>query len=61
MSLFANNLNNLIDKFSFVDKLIVFERQLGTACGGMDQTISLMGEKDKALFIEFNPLKTELI
>ena len=59
MSLFANNQSPSIDKFSFVDKLIVCERQLGTACGGMDQSISLMGDKDKALYIQFNPLKTE--
>lgn len=27
----------------------------GTACGGMDQTISIFGEKDIAKLIEFNP------
>mmetsp|Transcript_25869 Transcript_25869/g.19509 ORF Transcript_25869/g.19509 Transcript_25869/m.19509 type:complete len:91 (-) Transcript_25869:663-935(-) len=27
----------------------------GTACGGMDQTISLMAEKGKAKLIEFKP------
>ena len=59
MTLFANNQSPLIDKFSFVNKLIVCERQIGTACGGMDQSISLMGEKDKVLHIQFNPLKTD--
>jgi N-acetylgalactosamine kinase len=28
----------------------------GTACGGMDQTISIMGEMSKAKLIEFNPV-----
>lgn len=27
----------------------------GTACGGMDQTASIMGEKDCALLIDFKP------
>jgi N-acetylgalactosamine kinase len=27
----------------------------GTACGGMDQTISIFGEKNIAKLIEFNP------
>jgi len=28
----------------------------GTACGGMDQTISIFGEKNIAKLIEFNPV-----
>lgn len=31
------------------------ERMAGTACGGMDQTISIFGEKNIAKLIEFNP------
>ena len=27
----------------------------GTACGGMDQTASIMGEKNNALLIDFKP------
>jgi N-acetylgalactosamine kinase len=31
------------------------ERMAGTACGGMDQTISIFAELNKAKLIEFNP------
>ena len=31
------------------------ERMAGTACGGMDQTISIMGEKLNAKLIDFEP------
>lgn len=28
-----------------LDKIIDFERKLGTACGGMDQSASLLGNR----------------
>ncbi|MGH7780985.1 MAG: galactokinase [Candidatus Binataceae bacterium] len=33
------------------------ERYVGTMGGGMDQAVSLLGRRDHALFIEFNPLR----
>ena len=37
------------------DLTISSERNAGTACGGMDQTISIMGEKGTAKLIDFVP------
>jgi galactokinase len=37
------------------DLTISAERNAGTACGGMDQTISIMGEKGNAKLIDFVP------
>ena len=34
---------------------IAAERYAGTACGGMDQTISIMGQFNKAKLIDFVP------
>jgi len=34
---------------------IAAERHAGTACGGMDQTISIMGQFNKAKLIDFVP------
>jgi N-acetylgalactosamine kinase len=34
---------------------VAAERLAGTACGGMDQTISIFAELNKAKLIEFNP------
>ena len=44
-----------IPKDKLSDLCITAERKAGTACGGMDQTISIMGEMNKAKLIEFNP------
>ncbi|CAD8080506.1 unnamed protein product [Paramecium sonneborni] len=46
-----------IDRHQFVNQIIKFEREAGTACGGMDQTISVFGQEGSALYIEFDPLK----
>ena len=35
---------------------VTAERMAGTACGGMDQTISIFAEINKAKLIEFNPV-----
>ena len=57
MGLVALDLHNKINKKVFVENLVKYERMLGTACGGMDQTASAFGEKNKALHIEFDPLR----
>lgn len=37
-----------------------FERLVGTACGGMDQTISIMAQRGSAAYIQFNPIRSTL-
>jgi len=37
------------------------ERYVGTHGGGMDQTVSILGRRDHALFIEFDPLRVRAI
>jgi len=37
-----------------------FEMLVGTACGGMDQTISIMAQKGSAAYIQFNPIRSTL-
>lgn len=59
MTAFANNLETQINLSNFAENTIEFERKLGTAVGGMDQTISIMGKHQKALYIEFNPIRTQ--
>jgi len=49
------NLEKHFSKFEIANATINFERSVGTACGGMDQTISICGEKGKAKLIEFTP------
>jgi N-acetylgalactosamine kinase len=58
MGLFANNLHQEKEKVHYIEDIIAAERMTGMAGGGMDQTISVMGESGKAFFIEFNPIKT---
>ena len=41
--------------------MIKYERLVGTAIGGMDQSSSVLGEKDSALFIEFNPIRSTVV
>lgn len=36
LSLQANELNNKFEKKEFIDRLIMYERECGTASGGMD-------------------------
>jgi N-acetylgalactosamine kinase len=49
------NLESQFSKFDIANATINYERSVGTACGGMDQTISICGEKGKAKLIEFIP------
>ena len=37
------------------------ERYVGTHGGGMDQAVSILGRRDHALFIEFDPLRVRVI
>ena len=54
-TLHANNLNKTIPKGDLSKLCVAAERLAGTACGGMDQTISIFAELNKAKLIEFNP------
>ncbi|MBN2093738.1 galactokinase [candidate division KSB1 bacterium] len=49
------------DKLALAQLLAKAEKYVGTQGGGMDQTISLVGEFNKALKIDFNPYSTQLI
>ncbi len=54
--LHANNIK--IPEIELAEILARAERFVGTEGGGMDQAISLMGEKNKAIKIDFFPLRT---
>ncbi len=56
---FINSLQ--YDKLALAQLLAKAEKYVGTQGGGMDQTISLMGEYHHALKIEFNPYSTRLV
>jgi len=51
----ANGLNEQIDQSTLAELTIKAERMAGTACGGMDQTISIMGKFNTAKLIDFIP------
>ncbi len=51
----ANGLHETIPKGDLSKLCVSAERMAGTACGGMDQTISIFAELGKAKLIEFNP------
>lgn len=44
-----------------VGNVINYERSVGVACGGMDQTISIFAEQGTAKLIEFNPIKAHTV
>ena len=54
-TMFTNGLENVITKAELSRLCVQAERMAGTACGGMDQTISIFAELNKAKLIEFNP------
>jgi galactokinase len=54
-TLHANGLINEIDQATLAELVIAAERMAGTACGGMDQTISIMGKMNTAKLIDFVP------
>jgi N-acetylgalactosamine kinase len=49
------NIHSNIFKSQLAETTINYERSVGTACGGMDQTISVFAEKGSAKLIEFCP------
>ena len=51
VTLRANGLEECISKDRFISQVIKYERMVGTACGGMDQSISVLGVKSSALFV----------
>lgn len=55
LTMHANNLHFTIPKGDLSKMCVNAERMAGTACGGMDQTISIFAELNKAKLIEFNP------
>jgi len=44
-----------------IGHIVEYERSVGVACGGMDQTISIFAETGTAKFIEFNPVKATTV
>lgn len=61
-TLHANNVLDQIDQLKLADLCISSERMAGTACGGMDQTISIMGQMNTAKLIDFVPaIKTTTV
>lgn len=57
---YANRVKS-ISKEEFVERCIRFEREVGTASGGMDQSISVLGKKNSCLYIQFNPIRAEKV
>lgn len=51
----ANGLLQELDQAKLAELTISAERYAGTACGGMDQTISIMGQFNQAKLISFVP------
>ena len=54
-TLHANGLIDKLDQATLAELTIKAERMAGTACGGMDQTISVMGQFNTAKLIDFIP------
>ena len=54
-TLHVNGLIDKIDQATLANLVINAERMAGTACGGMDQTISIMGKFNTAKLIDFVP------
>lgn len=52
---FANGIN-LPSKKDFAELCAKAERYIGSEGGGMDQAISFLGERNKAMLIEFDPI-----
>ena len=44
-----------------MERCIRFEREVGTASGGMDQSISILGKINSCLHIQFNPIRGDKV
>ncbi len=56
VTMHANGIMDKVPKGDLSKICTTGERLAGTACGGMDQTISIFAEMNKAKLIEFNPV-----
>ena len=61
LSLHANGLEPWTHKQELIERIIKYERMVGTACGGMDQSISVLGLKQACLYIQFRPIRSETV
>lgn len=59
-SYFANEVKEIANE-EFVERCIKFEREVGTASGGMDQSISVLGKINSCLHIQFNPIRGDKV
>ncbi len=59
LSSVANGLADFVKKEFLIEQAIKYERMVGTACGGMDQSISVLGVNQQCLYIQFNPIRGE--
>ena len=61
LSLHANKLEPWTHRQELIERIIKYERMVGTACGGMDQSISVLGVKQACLYIQFKPIRSETV
>jgi N-acetylgalactosamine kinase len=61
LSVYANSLTDFTRQEDLIGHIIKYERMVGTACGGMDQSISVLGIKQACLYIQFKPIRSEKV
>jgi galactokinase len=61
LSAHANGLTEHLNKEKLIERIIKYERMVGTAIGGMDQSISVLGIKQACLYIQFNPIRSQIV
>lgn len=57
VALYINGLNKKTDTIALIQQVISQEHSLGINCGGMDQAISTLANRNEALYIQFNPIR----